>query len=89
MAGINEAYQLKAMQDDYGKVLAKGTLRDKSMTNYIIMEVYSEDENMNFGELQTIFDYGGDVRFGKNIKVGTKIKLHILDEYSAEWRKAK
>ena len=82
MAGIHHTYLKKANGMDIGQVLAMGEmeLHGKKAKYLIIMF----DDDMG---IEVEIDYGADLRFQEGIKVNDRVKLTIIDEYSAEWQK--
>jgi len=76
MAGVNEAERMIAEGRDRGTVLARGVLRNLQ-THYAILWLPN-------CTVQTVFDYGSDVRFGAFIP-GDEVRLIQHDEYSFTW----
>ncbi len=80
MAGILRAREMVEHGLTSGKVLALGKIGND--IEYLILD---------FKDLgwETVYDYGSDLRFDKELKVGDTVELKLLDDYTAKWEKAK
>lgn len=96
MSGIRSAMERVIAHDNEGLCLAKGTIprqiwamglngenvpeRNHTDVGYILVRI-RDDKILN------VYDYGSDVRIADDIKQGDKVRLVILDNYSACWQK--
>lgn len=84
MAGINNANKLVSENKNIGKVLYKGEFEDEGTNlNFLIIKLDNDNGTI------TQFDYASDLIINKNIEIGDRVELHVLDDYSAEWRPEK
>lgn len=79
MAGINLARRLIRENRHVGKVIAKGKTKDQDL--FMILKIVNDQGT------ETVFDYGGDIMFDSKIKIGDRVKLRMVNNNMAEWRR--
>jgi len=77
MAGIMEAKELSYKLKNTGVVIAEGITSEES--KYLIIRLDNDKGVI------TQFDYGSDLEIDKEIQVGNKVKLTLVNEYHAKW----
>jgi len=80
MAGIQTAEKLMIENRNKGTCVAIGTLLN-TKTKYIIVKIDND------GGMETVYDYGSDIRINNKILLGDRVMLTMLDKYRAEWGK--
>lgn len=76
MAGITQAKQLVNQNKNNGRMIGTGWTINQE--HFILIKLKS-------GEVIHQIDYGSDLSIHDSCTLGERVRLDIIDEYSAEW----